>query len=1234
MAVNMEVSDATREVDTCLSTDLMEADDTNSKINDDTLKNEPRADDITGGDEKSVEARSTNDGLCTGASDSSNVVSEKREEIADSSQAASEDRRTESSEATMENAGSSQGAQTPLAFTIDFGNNKEVDTARYQNLFERYNARHKRNLSTSKVEVKSKKPSTILSPNLVQKQKVPSTHSEGYFSSEDDTKRKTDQLSERLKQLGIKNLSRAHSSTKKSSNEGPCHQNKQNSMTKSCDDELRRNKSLSPHSLSLELESNENIYWTSQRSATINDLSRIQISNYDDDENEKQYTKNIEYIEIDRECKEINDIEDNKVSNMNYITDDFNIKNANETDNNLTSVSYTLDLNADIITETNLDVFNVSNIDAGSDGAVSEAGTYTIHKDYTDEEKARMDIDKVFSVGVLTEDESNETYVHNFKMSISRDNNAWISEWATQVAEHNSLPPLIGGSTGRTPPLSPTKIPSPIHARSQRMSRNRYEQPDNNIDTDTYVRIKERMGLISSQHQIIDSGGESDDDTSNSYNTPPNSSQRTPVHVRRGSLSESLFRRANSNETRRSARKYMSSAKSKTADTNVELLKSPSQVLSPLHFERRSSSLDRKECASDTTESNTSRRNSMKYHKEEDCKHTNSPILSRLRPPTPKLTNSPIVSRKAATTKMLNSPMLERPKHLAKSSQQAKNIGYFTCVENSPYMLRKSNSTTNYHEETSYFDKDMPIKAPNMLRNSPELQRHLNIQRSSSNASIRNMKSQNMVSRRSSFNNSDFDRISSRGKFAVASDSSSEAGEQQGKSPLMPISSGIKLNRAFSIRRARLNCESDTTPNTTPEERRRRAQSEIKTVAPANKQQNYHRSRTNSVGAHNKELSKKPEPTKFRAPSMSRTDTGRFSMRAPKSAHHPSISQKTNQKPSKDHKKSTRSNSTLTSKEVEFQNWKRRKSYDPMKAAAEGRKKLIDSTKKHHSTEDGSGHHDSSVLRSASFHGTGGTLSLANDWSDNELNYPYEDNQVPPPSSPQLESDSDLETSSYLQTTQNVVSAMSARMTGYCPPLDSDNESDEDTSHSLHQNISKGLCHPSDTESSDEQRHPIPQSSLCNSKYKDFSMRRAKLDLQRTKPVSSNINKAKNLSHDVRNKSESVSSTNRIDSGRSSARVNRASSMGPKSKPKEQKKPPTPNVREVEMQNWKRRKSYDPMKAAMEGRRKAGLAKKNINSNLSPSHVARSQSFHGSVGLAISDWSDEEPVISADETLY
>lgn len=43
--------------------------------------------------------------------------------------------------------------QQPLTFTINFGDDKEVDTARYKNLFERYNARHRRNLSASKVRM-------------------------------------------------------------------------------------------------------------------------------------------------------------------------------------------------------------------------------------------------------------------------------------------------------------------------------------------------------------------------------------------------------------------------------------------------------------------------------------------------------------------------------------------------------------------------------------------------------------------------------------------------------------------------------------------------------------------------------------------------------------------------------------------------------------------------------------------------------------------------------------------------------------------------------------------------------------------------------------------------------------------------------------------------------------------------------------------------------------------------
>lgn len=112
-------------------------------------------------------------------------------------------------------------------------------------------------------------------------------------------------------------------------------------------------------------------------------------------------------------------------------------------------------------------------------------------------------------------------------------------------------------------------------------------------------------------------------------------------------------------------------------------------------------------------------------------------------------------------------------------------------------MLRKSNSTADYHEENISFNT-----INNVLQNSPNVKHNLNIQRSCSNANIRNIKLQSQSSRRSSFNSSDIDR-SLGGRYLPASDSSSETGEQQAKSSLGSVSSGIKLNRAFSIRRAR-----------------------------------------------------------------------------------------------------------------------------------------------------------------------------------------------------------------------------------------------------------------------------------------------------------------------------------------------------------------------------------------------------------------------------------------------
>lgn len=77
---------------------------------------------------------------------------DKEKELSQDEEVLKNDCKTEKIEVTSENSTDGYVSQAPLAFTIDFGN-KEIDTTKYQNLFERYNARHKRNLSTSKVDV-------------------------------------------------------------------------------------------------------------------------------------------------------------------------------------------------------------------------------------------------------------------------------------------------------------------------------------------------------------------------------------------------------------------------------------------------------------------------------------------------------------------------------------------------------------------------------------------------------------------------------------------------------------------------------------------------------------------------------------------------------------------------------------------------------------------------------------------------------------------------------------------------------------------------------------------------------------------------------------------------------------------------------------------------------------------------------------------------------------------------
>lgn len=221
-------------------------------------------------------------------------------------------------------------------------------------------------------------------------------------------------------------------------------------------------------------------------------------------------------------------------------------------------------------------------------------------------------------------------------------------------------------------------------------------------------------------------------------------------------------------------------------------------------------------------------------------------------------------------------------------------------------------------------------------------------------------------------------------------------------------------NRAFSLRRARLGCD-------TPVEDKKKgailATEPAQVTAPVVKHPrkgsvDSSRSSSNSSPKTASPKTASPKlasPRPVRAEAFARTDCGRFSMRSSKPATPVGPAVKKDSVQSKPGKKlvgvgtSTRSNSTLSSREVEFQNWKRRKSYDPMKAAAEGKKKeIIKKPSSAVNTPASSISATSSaiptaaplpspstsptnhVLRSASFHGTHGFLPPYHDNCDSE----------------------------------------------------------------------------------------------------------------------------------------------------------------------------------------------------------------------------------------------------------
>ncbi|KAJ8966585.1 hypothetical protein NQ314_003437 [Rhamnusium bicolor] len=77
----------------------------------------------------------------------------------------------------------------PLAFTIDFGSNKNVDTQRQKALAEKLQKRHKRGQSLSKIEDSASSPPARQLPLTGNLPRKSSFQSEGYFSSDEKTDR-------------------------------------------------------------------------------------------------------------------------------------------------------------------------------------------------------------------------------------------------------------------------------------------------------------------------------------------------------------------------------------------------------------------------------------------------------------------------------------------------------------------------------------------------------------------------------------------------------------------------------------------------------------------------------------------------------------------------------------------------------------------------------------------------------------------------------------------------------------------------------------------------------------------------------------------------------------------------------------------------------------------------------------------------------------------------------------
>ncbi|XP_065162191.1 uncharacterized protein [Atheta coriaria] len=733
--------------------------------------------------------------------------------------------------------------------------------------------------------------------------------------------------------------------------------------------------------------------------------------------------------------------------------------------------------------------------------AVSDAGTYTLDADaYSEEQKARMSIDREFKIEAVSNIKKVHDYVHSLaNMTNNQMLDVTLESHLEEVQSHavntcymhnNKLSPIVSPTqnfsinselTGGAAHVESSKtfnkimFPSPkaktgigsekvvdhgsvisvtssgafrskadkMHARKLSLTKSEIHVEAYTDNTHTTTEIQRPMRNLSANLVLVseklpdklDKQGRVNDE----YLLTTNGDESLPLHVSKvlnlpppigGPMSGKM---------------------------------SPTKIPSPIHSVRPRSR-------------NSSNSNSLNIDLSDSSMETESYLR-----PTEKLLNT-LQQRLSLDSdpdsegdgKYLNNDarsLLKKPTHLRHNSLDEKNLKISNKLEhfqnkkfidqtnvlnqythnkvvqspiqhkiqnspnNSP--IRRSSSFSTKNQINTKFSNvsNIPQKETN-IRNSPGFARNGSIQRSASTAAIR----PNLVRVPSSEHKID------RSQYGDT-ESSSEEDLLQNNLKKKDITA-TRYNRAFSLRRARLDHEVTPPPQmcpNTPEmrrkfqpsnERQERAISvDRKPVKAPDVQSRYLQNLTRTRSQTQAQMQSQALTNKAEAPVaamksspkigntatkpapkvqvFSRTDTGRFSMRTNKPPM--TNSQKTirrdvhlsNKKPS-----GPRSNSSLTSKEVEFQNWKRRKSYDPMKAAAEGKKKAEAAKRQnvnpmtqsyHEANQDGdsSPSHSSSVHRSQSFHGTAALEQyISSEDEDEDLTLSADEGFSPPTPSP------------------------------------------------------------------------------------------------------------------------------------------------------------------------------------------------------------------------------------------